>query len=69
MSKSYEDGIREGIRQERDRLFRSELWNILRQQGWSEFGLSQLCAELKLLKEVTDEEVQAIAQGEPNGKA
>jgi hypothetical protein len=48
----YQQGVLEGIRQERNRIFKSELWNILRAQGWSEFSLSQLCAELKLLDEV-----------------
>jgi hypothetical protein len=51
---TYQKGVRDGIRQERERVFKSELWNILRAQGWSEFSLSQLCAELKLLDEVPE---------------
>lgn len=53
---AYRAGVREGIRQERKRVFDSNLWNILREQGWSEFSMSQLCAELELLKEVEENE-------------
>lgn len=48
----YQNGVRDGIRQERERIMKSELWNILRAQGWSEYSMSALCAELKLLDEV-----------------
>jgi hypothetical protein len=53
---AFKAGVREGVRQERERIFKSNLWNILREQGWSEFSMSQLCAELELLKEVEENE-------------
>ena len=53
---AYRAGVREGVRQERQRIFKSNLWNILREQGWSEFSMSQLCAELELLKEIEEDE-------------
>lgn len=51
---AYKSGVREGIRQERERIFKSRLWEILKEQGWSDFSCSQLCAELQLLNPVEE---------------